>query len=284
MSNAVEIVGIILVVCGIIYTFLRGMGKLPVADVDEFESKILKIKGGPGIILIALGITLFLSSLYTPPTPVPVLTEIIVSPATTSVVVGGTQTFTAVTLDQFSNSIAATVTWSSSNTIVGTIDSTSRFTALSAGTTTITASSGSVSHTATVTVTQHATDSTSAMDCFQGIPKNRTQVMEEGTKDFELIGPLDSKEGPIVIKLTENNMSIGSIKLSFYSNNKIFKIEKIVDSKCQQIEEYSNFDRGEDKHVLQNFDSVQIQFGDNNYLLRLEYDGETISGNFNRKV
>jgi hypothetical protein len=69
MSNAVEIVGIILVVCGIIYTFLRGMGKLPVDDVDEFESRILKIKGGPGIIFIALGIILFVSSLYTTPTP-----------------------------------------------------------------------------------------------------------------------------------------------------------------------------------------------------------------------
>ncbi len=43
MSNELEIVGIILVVCGVIYTFLRGMGKLPVADIDEFESKFFKI-------------------------------------------------------------------------------------------------------------------------------------------------------------------------------------------------------------------------------------------------
>jgi hypothetical protein len=86
------------------------------------------------------------------PPPVPVLTTIKVSPATVSLVVGGTQTFTTETLDQFSNSIAAEVTWSSSNTAVGTFDSAGRFTAKTAGTTTITASSGSVSGTATVTV------------------------------------------------------------------------------------------------------------------------------------
>ncbi len=87
----------------------------------------------------------------TPTAPVPVLTTIKVSPATVSVVVGGTQTFTAATLDQFNNTIATTVTWSSSSTAFGTIDSAGRFTAKASGTTTITAASGSISGTATVT-------------------------------------------------------------------------------------------------------------------------------------
>jgi uncharacterized protein YjdB len=84
--------------------------------------------------------------------PPPVLTTITVSPATASVVAGSTQTFTADTRDQYGNPFPTTVTWSSSNTAVGTIDSNGLFTAIAAGTTTITASSGSVSGTATATV------------------------------------------------------------------------------------------------------------------------------------
>lgn len=99
--------------------------------------------------------TAALTAIGAPPgvTPPPVLTKITVSPATASVVVGGTQTFTAATLDQNGKPITATVTWTSSNTAVGTIDSTGKFTAKAVGTTTITAASGSVNGTATATVT-----------------------------------------------------------------------------------------------------------------------------------
>jgi hypothetical protein len=83
----------------------------------------------------------------------PVLTTITVSPATANLLVGGTQTFTAASKDQNGNPIAATITWTSSNTAVGTIDESGKLTALAEGTTTITAASGSVSGTATVTVT-----------------------------------------------------------------------------------------------------------------------------------
>lgn len=89
-----------------------------------------------------------------PSSPTPVLTTITVLPATASVIEGKTQTFTASPKDQFGNPINATVTWSSSNESVGTITSDGGvFTAKAAGMTTITATSGSVSGTATVTVT-----------------------------------------------------------------------------------------------------------------------------------
>ncbi|MCE8428719.1 MAG: Ig-like domain-containing protein [Candidatus Methanoperedens sp.] len=82
-----------------------------------------------------------------------VLTTITVSPATATVVKGNTQAFTAAPKDQNGNSIAATITWASSNTTVGTISATGVLTAVSAGTTTVTASSGTVNGTASVTVT-----------------------------------------------------------------------------------------------------------------------------------
>lgn len=91
------------------------------------------------------------------PAPTPVLTTITVSPSTATLVVGNTQQFTAATKDQNGDPISATVTWSSSNTTVGTVDSTGRFTAAATGHTTIMARSGSVNGTASVTVTAPVT-------------------------------------------------------------------------------------------------------------------------------
>ena len=85
-------------------------------------------------------------------TQTPVLTTITVSPTNATVFDGNTQTYIATTLDQNGIAINATVIWSSSNHSVGTIASTGVFTAVAAGTTTITAKSGDVSGTATVTV------------------------------------------------------------------------------------------------------------------------------------
>jgi uncharacterized protein YjdB len=88
--------------------------------------------------------------------PAPVLTNITVSPATASLAVNGTQTFTATALDQLGNLISAIFTWVSSNPAVGSIDATGKFTALSAGTTTITASNGTVNGSALVSVTNQS--------------------------------------------------------------------------------------------------------------------------------
>ncbi len=89
--------------------------------------------------------------------PVPVLTTITVSPAAPTLVQGNTQAFTASPKDQFGNPIAATIVWSSSNTSVGTVSASGVLTAVSAGTTTVTATNGSVKGTAAVTVTAPST-------------------------------------------------------------------------------------------------------------------------------
>jgi uncharacterized protein YjdB len=85
----------------------------------------------------------------------PILTDIIISPMGPSVIIGGTQSFSAIPIDQYSDPFPATVTWGNSNSFVGNIDyNTGIFTALHTGTTIITATSGSVSRSTTVTVTQ----------------------------------------------------------------------------------------------------------------------------------
>ncbi len=94
--------------------------------------------------------TLKLTPTQTTPTP-PVLATITVSPAT--VVAGATKNFIPVPKDQSGNPMTVTVTWTSSDTGVGTIDSNGVFTAKTPGKSTITAASGAISGTATVTVT-----------------------------------------------------------------------------------------------------------------------------------
>lgn len=83
----------------------------------------------------------------------PFLNSINVMPNSINLVVGETQTFAASPKDQYGDSISATVTWSSSNETVGTVNSnTGDFTALVAGTTMINATNGSVTGTAIVFV------------------------------------------------------------------------------------------------------------------------------------
>ena len=87
----------------------------------------------------------------------PALTMIEVSPATANLAVGNKQQFTATAKDQNSNEMTnVAFTWSSSNETVGTVNGTRFFTALAAGTTTVTAAAGSVTGTAEVTVTPAA--------------------------------------------------------------------------------------------------------------------------------
>ena len=73
------------------------------------------------------------------------LASIIVSPDTLSLTVGDpTQSLTATMLDHFDNSVTGTLTWISSIPSVATVDSSGVVTAVSAGSTNITASSGGV--------------------------------------------------------------------------------------------------------------------------------------------
>lgn len=79
------------------------------------------------------------------------LTTINVTPSPVTIT-GTSQQFAASTLDQLGNPFLATVAWTSSNAAVGTIDASGLFTALSAGSTVITAASGAISGTANATV------------------------------------------------------------------------------------------------------------------------------------
>lgn len=87
-------------------------------------------------------------------TPTPVVASVTISPATASLLTGGTQQLTATAKDASGAVITGqTFTWTSSATSVATVSSTGSVTAVGAGAATITASTGSVNGTAAIGVT-----------------------------------------------------------------------------------------------------------------------------------
>ncbi len=85
----------------------------------------------------------------------PVVDRVTVSPSSVSIKEGGTQQFSATAFDSDNTMISGkTFVWSSSRTSVATINSSGLATGVDAGSTTITATVGGVSGTATLTVTE----------------------------------------------------------------------------------------------------------------------------------
>jgi len=82
----------------------------------------------------------------------PQLNLIEVSPPSKTLIVGDNFTFTAYPKDQYGDPFTVSVTWSSSNTTVGTVDSSGKFTASNPGTAMVNASNGSFIGTAIVIV------------------------------------------------------------------------------------------------------------------------------------
>jgi hypothetical protein len=81
------------------------------------------------------------------------LAAITVLPSAPTLLVGATQTFTAAGADAAGNAVSITPAWSSSNTTVGTINSTTGvFTAVAAGTALVNATAQNITGSATVTV------------------------------------------------------------------------------------------------------------------------------------
>lgn len=104
---------------------------------------------------------------------------------------------------------------------------------------------------------------------LDGIRPDRIATVEAGTLDLDVIAADQTKAGTIGLRLTNNNRSIGATRFAFFPTSEIFKIEAIVDERCERIEEYSNTSRGGDKNVLQNYDTLRINLGGAHYDLSL---------------
>lgn len=104
---------------------------------------------------------------------------------------------------------------------------------------------------------------------FEGIPDDRIAAVEAGTVDLDVIAANQTKRGTVGLSLTNDNRPIGATRFAFFPAGEIFKIESIVDERCETIDAYSNTSRGGDKNVLQNYDTLRLGLGGAYYDLRL---------------
>ncbi|CAG0992418.1 Ice-binding protein 1 [Methanosarcinales archaeon] len=146
--------------------------------------------------------------------PAPVLTTITVTPSSATVVQGNTQTFTASPKDQFGKPIVTSIVWSSSNTTVGTVSASGVLTAVSAGTTTVTATSGSVKGTASVKVTSPVQNLTPVLTSINVTPAT-ANILIGGTQVFTA-ATNDQNGDPmsVVISWSSSNETVGTIDAS----------------------------------------------------------------------
>lgn len=107
---------------------------------------------------------------------------------------------------------------------------------------------------------------------FDGIPRERIATVEAGVIDLDVIAANQPKSGTVGFRLTDNNRTIGAMRVAFSPTSEIFKIESVVGERCETIEEYSNTTRAGDKHVLQNYDTLRLALGGAYYDLRLGGD------------
>ncbi len=119
--------------------------------------------------------------------------------------------------------------------------------------------------------------STSCFDqYFRGIAPDRVATLEEGVQGLQVIGPDQTKNGPIGILFTQNNQPIGGITFQFFLDGQLFKVATVVDAACQTIEDYSNATRTSDKNSYQNYDTIQLRLANQTYQLWFEYNGSIV--------
>ena len=106
-----------------------------------------------------------------------ILSSISVTPANPSIPAGKTQQFAALGTysDGTSHDLTTQVTWSSSNTSLATVNGNGLATAVAAGSSIITAASGSISGSTTLTVTPAILSSISVTPVNPNVPAGRTQ-------------------------------------------------------------------------------------------------------------
>jgi trimeric autotransporter adhesin len=144
------------------------------------------------------------------------LTSISVSPSTPSLAIGTQQQFTATgTFDDGSTQVLASAQWSSSANNVLTVGSTGVGTAIAAGTSTVTATSGSISGTASVTVTS------ATLVSLAIAPANST-MPDEANKQFTATGTFSdntTQDMTLLVLWKSSNPAVAIINASGLANS-----------------------------------------------------------------
>lgn len=94
-----------------------------------------------------------------------------------------------------------------------------------------------------------------------------------------------SKDGVLRIKLSENRVVIGALRLRFYREGDYFELEEVLDAQCRPVEGLRNLSRQspvDTNNKPQNWDTLQIPLGSHEYSLRLGCDGGNCSADFKK--
>jgi hypothetical protein len=110
---------------------------------------------------------------------------------------------------------------------------------------------------------------------FKGIPGDRVGTVEAGAQAYDVITESQTKMGTIGMTFTSNGRPIGAIRFAFFPENRLFKIESIVDARCRAIEDYESRTGG-DKHVWEDSSAVRIRLDGRFYDLTANGAGSVI--------
>lgn len=137
--------------------------------------------------------------------------QVIVSPDSAAIPVGGTQQFTATVLDLHGNPLACTPTWSSSNTAVATVNGSGLATGVAPGSTVITATCQAASGSADLTVFNPNTPPVANDDAFEAIGNVTVPVAAPGV----LANDTDAESNPLsAVPGTYPTTSGGSVTIN----------------------------------------------------------------------
>jgi hypothetical protein len=106
-----------------------------------------------------------------------------------------------------------------------------------------------------------------AASCFDGAGRVRT--LEEGATDLLLVQPGETPGDPFWIAFTQNGDRIGGVRVRYFRDNALFKIERLVDASCRPIEPVENVTSGGDPRTLQNWDVLRLGLAGALYDLRI---------------
>lgn len=118
------------------------------------------------------------------------------------------------------------------------------------------------------------------------LPAERVARVEAGMSDVEVIGPHQPLEAPFAVVLTENGAPVGAVRLRLYranaSTSDLYRVEAIVDARCQPVTELRNASRGGDPRALTSWDTLWMRLGATAYRMRVGGEGSITVGSFQR--
>jgi hypothetical protein len=118
---------------------------------------------------------------------------------------------------------------------------------------------------------------------FAGIPGERIATLEEGVDNRHVIRQDQARDEPVGLVFTDAGQPAGALRFRFFPEGELFKIQSVVDPKCDRVEAFENATRpGSAKTMLQNHDALRVRFGDRSYTARFGATS-TIHLNFRRE-